>query len=611
MTFVPFSRRHVLLYLSFFLAVISSCSTNTRSTFAAQPKEPPEGFTALFNGNDLTGWCGRGHQHPEEFRQLSAAEKEKRQLAADKDLKQHWRVENGELINDGKGVFCTTVAEYGDFELLVDWKMVEPLTDSGIYLRGSPQVQIWDPANPKERKNGAHLGSGSLWNNNPGSPGKDALVKADRPVGEWNKLRIHMVGDRVTVHLNDKLVVDNAVMHNFWDRKIPLYERGPIQLQTHGGEMRFRNVFIREIEEDEKSASVNSSGASDYSATIPGSDVTFTMVSIPGGDFQIGSPESEADRKEDEGPQVSVLVEPFWMGQYEVTWAEYKQYMRLSNVFERFYDEGIRKVTAENMLDAITSPSKLYDPAFTFASGNEDQQPAVSMTQYAAKQYTKWLSLLTGDFYRLPTEAEWEYACRAGTKTAYSFGDDPEQLAEHAWYYEQAEEDEVTSKVGQLKPNLWGLYDMYGNASEWVLDQYDAKHYAKFQGRTVTVSELINWPTERFPRVLRGGSWYTDEPADCRSAARIPSGNDEEWKTHDPHDPKSPWWFASGEGQTVGFRIVRPASPPPRDQWEKYWQADVKYILDNANNRIDEEGRGQRGIVDPQLPAAIEKLKAS
>lgn len=213
----------------------------------AEENKTPEGFVSLFNGKDLSGWCGRGHVNPSEFKILPDEVKISKQTEADANLHKHWRVEDGELINDGEGVYCTTKQEYSDFELLLEWKMVTHGTDSGIYLRGCPQVQIWDPGNEAQHKHGSNLGSGGLWNNNPGSPGKDPLVLADQPVGEWNKLKIQIVGDRVTVQLNGKLVVDNAVMHNFWDRKIPLFKKGPLQLQTHGGEMRFRNIYIREL----------------------------------------------------------------------------------------------------------------------------------------------------------------------------------------------------------------------------------------------------------------------------------------------------------------------------------------------------------------------------
>lgn len=218
------------------------------ATSAASANEAPEGFVSLFNGEDLTGWHGREQVDPVEYRNLSQDEQQARQAKADADLAEHWRVEDGQIINDGHGVFCTTVNDYADFELLIDWKMVDPHTDSGVYLRGCPQVQIWDPADPSKKQHGGHLGSGALWNNNPGTPGKDPLVLADRPVGEWNTLKIRIVGDRVTVHMNDQLVVDDAVMHNYWDREGGLPESGPIQLQTHGGEMRFRNIYVKELD---------------------------------------------------------------------------------------------------------------------------------------------------------------------------------------------------------------------------------------------------------------------------------------------------------------------------------------------------------------------------
>ena len=211
-------------------------------------KQPPEGFTALFNGKDLTGWHGRGTEDPRKWHALdpgALAEKKKSTL---KDIHAHWRVENGVLINDGKGKYLTTDKDYGNFELLVDYRTVAK-ADSGIYLRGIPQVQIWDYTKEGGKwKIGADKGSGGLWNNAKGAPGKDPLVLADKPFGEWNHFRIIMKGDLVTVWLNDKLVVDKAPLRNYFDKKGKLPERGPIQLQTHGGEIRWRNIFIKELD---------------------------------------------------------------------------------------------------------------------------------------------------------------------------------------------------------------------------------------------------------------------------------------------------------------------------------------------------------------------------
>jgi len=343
-----------------------------------------------------------------------------------------------------------------------------------------------------------------------------------------------------------------------------------------------------------------------YTATIPGTDVKYTMLPIPGGKFMMGSPDDEDDRRDDEGPQFEVSVQPFWMGKYEVTWAEYKKYMQLDKAFKALHSKGLRKVTVENEIDAITAPSSLYDPSFTYSAGEAPNQPAATMTQYAAKQYTKWLSLTSKSFYRLPTEAEWEYACRAGTKTAYYFGDDADDLEDHAWNIESS--DDERHPVGQLKPNPWGLYDMYGNVAEWVLDQYSEDGYDHIkEGEAVTAEKAYRKPTELFPRVVRGGSFEL-EPEDCRSAARIGS-DDKEWKIEDPNFPKSPWWYTDAPGTGVGFRIIRPLQAPTDPKAKNaFWEADLEMIKDDAKNRIDDNGRGAYGVVDENLPKDISEL---
>ncbi|MEQ1859268.1 MAG: DUF1080 domain-containing protein [Chthoniobacteraceae bacterium] len=247
--------------------------------FIARAETPPPGFTALFNGKDLSGWYGWGTKEPRELLAMTPEQLAGYKTKSLDDVNAHWRVENGELVNDGKGLYLTTDANHGDVELLVDYKML-PLGDSGIYLRGVPQVQIWDYTEEKKFAIGANLGSGGLWNNEKGSPGKDPLVKADKPLGEWNRFRIVMVGSRVSIWLNEKLVVDHAILENYFDKKkpaelrLPILPRGPIQLQTHGSEIRWRNVFVRSIPSDEANKILASKGGDGFESIFNGKDMT-------------------------------------------------------------------------------------------------------------------------------------------------------------------------------------------------------------------------------------------------------------------------------------------------------------------------------------------------
>jgi hypothetical protein len=245
---------------------------------------PPAGFTALFNNKDLTGWWGADTEDPRKYMALPAEEFEKKHSASLDNIRQHWRVENDELINDGQGLFLTTDKYYGDFELLVDYKTV-PLADSGIYLRGCPQVQIWDSTEKAKFSLGSDKGSGGLWNNSPGAPGKDPLVLADKPFGEWNHFRVIMVGSRVWVWLNDKVTVDGAIIENYYDRKTPVPPKGPLQLQTHGGEIRWRNLFIREIGSDEANKLLRKSDPPGFTSIFNGKD--FTGWAGPIDEYQI------------------------------------------------------------------------------------------------------------------------------------------------------------------------------------------------------------------------------------------------------------------------------------------------------------------------------------
>lgn len=338
-----------------------------------------------------------------------------------------------------------------------------------------------------------------------------------------------------------------------------------------------------------------------YDETIPGTDVTFRMVPVPGGKFRMGSPDSEEGRSADEGPQFEVAVAPFWIGAHEVTWAEYKGFMAACDLFKAIESARLRPaVTADNAADAVTAPSNLYDPTTTFTHGEEPELPASTMTQYAARQYTKWISLLTARFHRLPSEAEWEYACRAGTETPWSSGSDPGALGEHAWFSDNS--DETTHAVGGKSANAWGLHDMHGNVAEWVVDQLVADGYARQAGlpQPVSAADAIEWPTKLQRRVVRGGSYY-DSPDRCRSAARRGS-EDVAWKEVDPNLPKSPWWYTEDPALGVGMRIVRPFDAPEKETQLKWWEPDIESIRLDAQDRLL-QGRGARAIVDPQLPA--------
>lgn len=299
-----------------------------------------------------------------------------------------------------------------------------------------------------------------------------------------------------------------------------------------------------------------------YTQTIPGSKVSFALVPIPGGEFLMGSPASEKGRKPDEGPQHKVKVAPFWMGTHEVTWDE----------FELFAYREIEKqsMNASSMVgkgasDAVSRPTPPYVD-MTFGMGKSGF-PAINMTHYAALTYCKWLTAKTGVFYRLPTEAEWEYACRAGSTTAYGFGEDAAQLGEYAWYYDNS--NAGTKQVGTKKPNAWGLYDMHGNVAEWTLDQYSPEFYAGFTKGTV--SAPWNKPNKLYPHAVRGGSWDDDAPV-LRSASR--QASKPSWKKRDPQIPKSNWWLT--DGAFVGFRVVRPLQQPSKEEIAKYWSEPIK-----------------------------------
>jgi len=299
-----------------------------------------------------------------------------------------------------------------------------------------------------------------------------------------------------------------------------------------------------------------------YTNTIPGTSVNYIMLPIPGGEFTMGSAEAEPGRNPDEGPQRKVKIAPFWMGKFEVSWNEYELFM-FPDDEKKLRTEFPTEEYVNQVSDAVTRPSKPY-MEMSFGMGKEGY-PAISMTQHAANKYCHWLSAKTGHYYRLPTEAEWEYACRAGTSTAFSFGDDQAKLADFAVFEDNS--DFKYSKIGRKKPNPWGLHDIHGNVAEWCLDQY-TETYDPLKDALI---DPWNKATAPYPHVVRGGS-FDDPPAKLRSAARRAS--DKTWKMRDPQLPKSIWWLT--DAQFVGFRLVRPLAVPSATELRQSWTSGVE-----------------------------------
>lgn len=297
-----------------------------------------------------------------------------------------------------------------------------------------------------------------------------------------------------------------------------------------------------------------------YHEVVEQADVKFQMLPIPSGKFLMGSPDDEQERRDDEGPQREVEISAFWMSATEITWDVYDVWAEDLDIFRiktLKLSPSPRDAVAERF--QVSQPTKPYTD-MSFGMGKRGY-PAICMTQHSCRTFCKWLSAKTGRYYRLPTEAEWEYACRAGTSTTYSFGDDPGELEDHAWFFDNT--DEAYEKVGLKKPNAWGLYDMHGNVAEWVLDEYDEAGYEKVLSQTknpLAIPAVLN------PRVVRGGGW-NQFPEDCRSAAR--QGSTEEWRKQDPQVPRSIWYLT--DALHVGFRIVRPLLEPDQEEAEKKW----------------------------------------
>lgn len=372
-----------------------------------------------------------------------------------------------------------------------------------------------------------------------------------------------------------------------------------------------------------------------YSQQIPGTDITFKMVPVPGQVVQVGIGANELEGDQPTSSPAKVKVPPFWIGECEVTWAEYQYFMEMNKRFAqisqlrnmvpmtaasgkpvepvlRQYEQLWSAIeSTPQHLDGVTAPTPLYDPSTTYESGEDPSLPAVTMTPYAARQYTKWLSGITGTQYRLPTEAEWEHAARAGGSGPYGAGADhgditAEQIEDYAWNTDNS--DYASHEVRSKKPNAWGLYDMLGNAAEWVLDEslVTDGNEATAEEQVQSLYDAVAWPTQATNRIAKGGYWDA-ETADTRIVSRMLS-DDEEWKLSDPNFPKSPWWFTEYPAGGVGMRIVRPLEPMDAATLKRVWEIDAKLIQEDVDSRL-EEGRGKLERVGPNLPGAIDQLQ--
>lgn len=284
-----------------------------------------------------------------------------------------------------------------------------------------------------------------------------------------------------------------------------------------------------------------------YEQKIPGSDQSFKMMPIKAGSFTIGAAAAEKNKEADETPQKTIQISAFWMCAFEVTRDNLDVFLKDENT----------SLNAD--ADAITRPSPQYID-FSEGMGKSGGYPANSMSQRTALMYCRWLYQKTGVFYRLPTEAEWEYACRAGSNSRYYFGNDPAELDKYAWYEKNS--GDKYHKVGQKLPNAFGLYDMLGNLLEWTLDHYEADRYAKMEA----ADPMVPANALQYPKVLRGAG-FTDKADDLRVSKRFHSVP--AWNIRDPQIPKSRWWLT--EARAVGFRIIRPFKQPSAEEINQFF----------------------------------------
>lgn len=329
-----------------------------------------------------------------------------------------------------------------------------------------------------------------------------------------------------------------------------------------------------------------------FRVTIPGTQVSFQMMPVPALPVQESAGEGEEQSL------------GFWVGQYEVSLGEYFEFMRLNHVFPKLANQKLRVVNENSKIDAVTAPTFIYDPQFRFEHSRSPKFPATTMTRYAARQYTKWLSLSTGIPFRLPTEREWEHACQAGAEGPWSFAES--EAREFCNYLDPASDrnDELPIKpAGTLKANAWGLHDMHGNVSEWVIDEKMLRNHFEFKGDFGDYRSA--WDAALKQIIYKGGS-CEDSLDNCRISVR--RSIDEDFWIEDPAVPASAWWFASEQCRKVGFRVVVSANALTRERLEAFWGPDTK-AMEWATKELSEMSNGNyQGLVDEELPDLVEEL---
>ena len=360
-----------------------------------------------------------------------------------------------------------------------------------------------------------------------------------------------------------------------------------------------------------------------YTEKIVGTDIEIEMIPVPGGEFTFGSSADDEDRGDDELEAVKVKLPPYWVAKTELTWDAYWEYMRLNDVFAEMQaletllksDDAEKAKAAKEALaglpvlsaalgaevttvDGVTAPTPLYDPSTTYEFGEEPDMPATTMTPYAAKQFTKWLSGTTGVDYRLPTEAEWEFAARGGSEANAA-----ESIDDVAWYEDNS--DWEPQPVGGKEANAYGLHDMLGNVAEWVIDEYD-EDLERPDKPVLSWEEAVRWATTNGQRVCRGG--YYDSAADaCRLTSRFYS-DDSSWKANDPCSPLSPWWFTDYPANGVGMRVVRSLEPLSPELMKRFWEPESQDMADDVASRLAIR-RGKLGPASAELPKIQAELQ--